>query len=252
MRHIHLDQIGSTNSYLKELINSEGSERMDELTYVTTYRQTSGRGQRGNHWESEPGKNMSLSVFLKPSFGSDCTPFDLNIVTSLALHDVLRELDDGSHIMNVKWPNDILIGHKKIAGILTENEWEGAEWKYAIIGIGLNVLQTKFGDYTPPATSLRLENMVDFCDSYEIWHHSLAEKIIKQIEIRYDTLAYDPYSLRREYIRSLYRFREESVFMTPDGKKIKGQIVGVEPNGLLLIETEHGILKFAFKEVRFV
>lgn len=251
MKHIHLEETNSTNSYLRELIRKD--PKLDAYTYVTTYEQTSGRGQSGNSWEAEPGKNISLSLLLRPEKYQDgYTPFDLNIVSSLSLYDFLAKRLPSKESINVKWPNDILIDGRKIAGILTENEWMGDQWEYAIVGIGLNVFQTQFGAYRPEATSLMLEADIKEPKTYEDWHHSMTKEIVENFQSRFRMLSESPVQVRREYLSYLYRYQEENApFRIPNGRSFEGTIIGVEPNGLLVIKEGDETHHFAFKEVQF-
>lgn len=246
MNHIHLERVDSTNNYLKALI--ENNDALEEWTYVTAYEQTIGRGQRGNSWESEAGKNLSLSLLIRPRVLNEYTPFDLNIVTSLSLIDLLCPKING---LKIKWPNDLLVGNKKIAGILTENEWMGNQWAYSIVGIGLNVYQTKYREYIPQATSLSLETLTQQPLDYPSWHHPLAKELVLLIRQRMDQLYSSPLELRKEYLSHLYRYQESALYATPDGKEFQGMIVGVEPSGILQIKSNECTRRFAFKEVIF-
>lgn len=249
MKHIHLLEVDSTNNYLKKLL--EENEELEEWTYVTAYEQSSGRGQRGNGWESAPGKNLSLSLLLRPKVQNDCTPFDLNIVTSLSLYDLLSSYLHNKQELKVKWPNDILINQCKIAGILTENEWLGNQWAYSIVGIGLNLFQKEFGGYHPKATSLALECDIQEPSDYTSWHHPLAEKLVQLIMQRLKQLYSSPQEIRQEYLTHLYRFQEKATFATPNQELFEGTIIGVEPNGLVNIQVGDNVRRFAFKEVIF-
>ena len=134
MNLIHLPSTRSTNTYLKELLEKDPST--EAYTIVSTDEQTGGRGQKGNTWESKPGQNLTISILLRPDMNAapKARNFDLNIVASLAVRDVLAEHLTRSKV-EVKWPNDILVNHKKVAGILIENEFEGSELTLSLIHI---------------------------------------------------------------------------------------------------------------------
>ena len=141
MKTIWLDTIDSTNS--------EALRRLPELesgTVLAAREQTAGRGQRGNTWFTEPGKNLTFSIVLK--FGEGGLPplrateaFWLNYVISVAVADFLQ-----SHAIwcKVKWPNDVYVGKNKICGILIENALTGNGLAASVIGIGLNINQREF------------------------------------------------------------------------------------------------------------
>lgn len=247
MELIHLPEVASTNSYLRALL-----EQQPELTQYTTvdaYAQVAGRGQRGNSWESEAGQNISCSILLRPLLPEGATTFDLNIAVSLALHDTLSHYL-APELIRIKWPNDIIIsGQRKIAGLLIENEWLGAQLEYSIIGIGLNVRQTTFGDYRPVATSLALEGAA-LAEGYEEWHHTLLHQLVRAIKRRMEQLSQELPLMRQEYHSHLLALGEERSYTLPDGEEFLGTILGVLPNGLLEVDTPTGIRHFHFKEIR--
>ena len=148
---MELPSCRSTNQVASDLLSVK---KPNEGLVVLTRNQTEGRGQRGSHWESEPGKNLTFSTILKPTFLPISRIFDLTIVASLA---IVRSLADfGLESCKIKWPNDIYCRDAKIAGILIENAVRANQIEWAIVGIGLNVNQTKF--LTADATSTKLEN----------------------------------------------------------------------------------------------
>ena len=106
----------STNSLLLDLTRKISQP---EGTIVITKQQSRGRGQHGNSWESEPGKNLTLSLLLKPNFLAVKQQFYLTMAFSLGVCDFLTERSIGN--VKIKWPNDILVNERKVAGILIEN-----------------------------------------------------------------------------------------------------------------------------------
>ena len=129
---IRLPSCHSTNDVASDLL-AEGN--IAEGTVIITDHQTKGKGQRGNSWESEPGKNLTCSLILKPKFLPVQKQFELTVVSSLAIVHTLRDL--GLPNAQVKWPNDIYYGNAKIAGILIENTVRANHLEYAVVGIGL-------------------------------------------------------------------------------------------------------------------
>ena len=140
---MYIARTNSTNTLLKELIANGQWPAND--TFIRAGYQTAGRGQTGNGWESEEGKNLLCSILLPPRKNL----FELNVVTAVA---VQRTLGSG---YTIKWPNDIYWQDKKIAGILIENAIIGNELKYSIAGIGLNVNQTEWQSDAPNPISLK-------------------------------------------------------------------------------------------------
>jgi BirA family biotin operon repressor/biotin-[acetyl-CoA-carboxylase] ligase len=243
---IHLKSVDSTNSYAAELLRQN---KQQEGTLVCSFNQIAGRGQRGNKWLSEPNKNATFSIVLYPSFIQPDKQFLLTKVISLAVADLMTELLNvaaNSHVVKVKWPNDIYVGDKKIAGILIENTLSEGAIKSSIVGIGINVNQTQFdGDFT--ATSLALLTKMEY-DLMQI-----VEKACEYIEARYLQLkAGKKQNIDAAYLNALYQFGENKKYLLADERIIEGQIEGVSTEGKLqiLIEGE-GIKEFALQEIRF-
>ena len=149
MQIIKLNATDSTNTYLKDLL---AETRLADYSVVIAKNQTQGKGQRGEKWLSEKGKNLTVSILkLKPKVALE-RQFLLNTIVSLSLIKTL----EGYNVPNlaVKWPNDILSGHHKIAGILIENIIKSQHIESSVIGVGLNVNQKSFNGL-PKVTSLK-------------------------------------------------------------------------------------------------
>lgn len=256
MRHIHLAEVPSTNTYLRQLISEESN--LEPFTIVTAEDQTTGRGQKGNHWESDAGKNITLSMLIRPKLSPQMTTFDLSIIAALATQKIIVEAIEGSADVKIKWPNDILIGERKIAGILIENEFSGSELENCIIGLGLNIAQEQFGTYRPEATSVALErrrsNLSPLPLDIREWHDLLVKRFVSEIEVMLDQMSTDLEGIRQEYHNHLYRKGIHGChYRTAKGDNFTGTLQKVEPSGLLRItddETQEDYL-FAFKEVQF-
>jgi biotin-(acetyl-CoA carboxylase) ligase len=158
---VALDETASTNQYLSQLCN-QLQESVAELTTVTAEFQTAGKGQRGNTWEAEEGKNLLFSFVLYPSFLEARRQFILSQIVSLAIKE---ELSRWSDEITIKWPNDIYWKDKKICGILIENDLSGHHIRRSIAGIGININQEVFNSDAPnpvhfllhpPARTVRL------------------------------------------------------------------------------------------------
>lgn len=150
---IFLPETDSTNSYAADLLKNVN---LPEGTIIHTANQTRGRGQRGSTWNSDPSSNLTFSILLKPTFLAVKNQFYLYKILALACHDTMTELLNSSQIdIKIKWPNDILINRRKIAGILIENNITGDRINWSVAGIGINVNQLLFpADIR--ATSMRL------------------------------------------------------------------------------------------------
>ena len=145
--HEVLNTVDSTNTYLKSLTKERN---LQEGYLVSTFYQTLGRGQFGNTWDSKKGENMLLSVLLHPQWLSPGYFFYLNMSVCLSVLDTIAYFISGAQ---VKWPNDIWFGKRKLAGILIENQMMHTGIDQSIVGVGLNVNQ-EFDDDSY-ATSLK-------------------------------------------------------------------------------------------------
>ena len=237
---IRIPQTASTNTYLLELTNEK---KLAEGSLVVTDNQTLGRGQSGNSWESEPGANLTFSVILYPATVMASDQFIVSKAISLALFDFISEMvPDG---VSIKWPNDLYVGDKKIAGILLENFIEGAYLTKTIAGIGMNINQERFFSDAPNPVSLRqltgktypLENCL------KILHARIAAC--------YRMITEDAEKINSNYLRHLYRFGKLSRFCA-DGLFFDATITGVNRYGMLEMTDANGECRaFGFKEVRF-
>ncbi|MDE6431375.1 MAG: biotin--[acetyl-CoA-carboxylase] ligase, partial [Duncaniella sp.] len=120
---------------------------------VSARRQTAGRGQRGNSWESAPGKNITMSILLRPEGLHPSRQFVISRAVSLAITGVLRRYMPASAV-RVKWPNDIYVDDRKICGILIENVISSASIRQSVVGIGINVNQRRFLSDAPNPVSM--------------------------------------------------------------------------------------------------
>jgi len=241
MRLIKLDAIDSTNDFLKRL---SGSENVENFTVVTAENQTRGKGQMGNVWNSETGKNLIMSVLVK-NFVSDAgSIFNLNIAFSVAVIESLKSVSIPQ--LSIKWPNDILSGNKKIGGILIESIFKSDAQIQSILGLGLNVNQTNF-ENLPKASSLALVCKVDFDKML------LLDLIAKNLQNKIENWTNSSDFYRLEYERCLFKIGVAMAFQSPDGTPFMGIIMGVSPDGKLLVQLENnGISDFGIKEIQLL
>ncbi|MCU4173771.1 biotin--[acetyl-CoA-carboxylase] ligase [Carboxylicivirga sp. N1Y90] len=239
--YIRYDELPSTNTELKKLIDTKD---VREGTVVICRNQNDGKGQANNSWESEKGKNLTFSLLLRPNFLEPHKQFYVSKIISLAIIDALSEFICG---ITVKWPNDIYIGDKKIAGILIENSIMGAQLDYCIIGIGLNVNQTVFTSDAPNPVSLKSISLTEF-DLDKV-----LDSILKHIQIRYKQLqSEDLDSINSTYFSLLYRNIGKHLFKD-EQETFKASIKGVDEMGLLTLKDTSGQMReYAFKEVQFI
>lgn len=215
-----------------------------EGTVVITDYQTAGRGQKGNSWESERGKNLTFSILLHPNHIPPGKQFILSQLISIAIVGVLKKYD---RHFTIKWPNDIYWKEKKIAGMLIEVDLTGSSLSNAIIGIGININQRHFKSDAPNPVSLTQITGKEHNLS------ELLEKILDSIVDEYNKYTPDnEEEIRQKYMALL--FRNKGVYPYLYGEEIfNASIEGIEPNGQLILKKENGsIHTFAFKEISFV
>jgi len=237
---IKLNSTASTNNYSTELIRTTN---VIEGTIVWALEQTAGRGQRGNIWESEAGKNLTFSLILLPHFISIDQQYYITKITALAVYDFLTD-EHNLKGVSIKWPNDVYVGEKKIAGILIENSISRQNISSSIIGIGLNVNQQDFHVSGAGSLSLLTGKTYDLNDCLtslskyiEKWYLILRSMNFQHI---------DDY-----YIKVLKDYRKFRDFKLAD-KTINAKITGVSLSGKLILETETGKkLECGFKEILF-
>jgi BirA family transcriptional regulator, biotin operon repressor / biotin---[acetyl-CoA-carboxylase] ligase len=240
---IFLPQINSTNSYAIDLLKNVNPV---EGTVVYTADQTAGKGQRGNLWESEPLSNLNASIILKPSVLDIKKSFYLYQIAALACYDCLAELLDSSQIdIKIKWPNDILVNGKKIAGILIENSVQSDAINWSVIGIGINVNQEKFISHTK-ATSLKHFLGNDFPVQ------ELVKILCRKIEKYYLWLKSEKFSLiSQEYLSRLYGLNARLNFEYGN-RVLTLMVTGISDAGLLMLEDEKSnVIQADVKEIKW-
>jgi len=241
MTIIPLESVTSTNSYLKALAQKQV---LEEGTVIITGNQTAGRGQRGNSWESEAGKNIACSILLYPSFLPIQRFFLLSEAISLGVKETLDAYIDG---ITVKWTNDVYYQERKIAGILIENELTGSNYTLSIAGIGLNINQERFLSDAPNPVSLK--QITDRNYDTDI----IIKELVRNILYRYEQLrAGDTENLIRMYHEALYR--KTGFHRYEDSEEIfSARINRVSDDGLLHLVTERNEERsYAFKNIRFL
>lgn len=243
MRIITLHEVDSTNSYLER----EASQ-IDDTVMVTAYSQTSGHGQRGNGWESAPGENLTFSVLYHPESFRAIDQFSISEATALAVADFLALHGVEA---KVKWPNDIYVGDKKICGILIKHSLMGSEISHSILGVGININQTKFVSDAPNPVSIKQLTG----ETYNL--EALTGEIARCLEHRLEMIygEQNRIALHEEFIRNLWRgdgsFHPFSD--TATGEIFEAVIDNIGPDGVLALRHRDSSLRlYSFKEVSFL
>jgi len=238
---INLEETDSTSNYLQALSN-QGD--VPEFTSVIANYQTLGKGQRGNSWSSEKGKNLLFSFILYPVFVEAKKQFYLSKIISLAIKDALSSYCDG---ITIKWPNDIYWKDRKICGTLIENDLQGNKIVKSIAGVGVNINQKVFNELIPnPVSLINITNTTH--NRVEVFN-AIMDKVRHYYALLKDNKEKEIDSL---YHESLYR--KNGYFNYTDVNGIfKARIVEVLPEGFLILEDDNGKKKqYAFKEVQYI
>jgi BirA family transcriptional regulator, biotin operon repressor / biotin---[acetyl-CoA-carboxylase] ligase len=237
---IDLREIDSTNNYAMRLINQGIASH--GLVIKADY-QTSGKGQHGNIWSSEQGKNLLLSVILDTQAFPLEDQFILNACFCNAVATLLMERYEIKDV-RIKWPNDIYVGNRKIAGILMENVLRGSVWQYAIVGIGINVNQDQF-PLLHRATSLNIllekEQAIKQCEQF----------LLKEMNANYKAFRRAPDHIFKEYQQMLVGF-EESISFLKKGEMFSASVVGVTQSGELELLFDGSVKKYRHKEIELI
>jgi BirA family biotin operon repressor/biotin-[acetyl-CoA-carboxylase] ligase len=240
---IKLSEVDSTNNFLKGLVSN--SEPLPEGTVIMADNQFAGRGQQQNSWVAEPGKNLTFSLYFKPTFLNIQQQFLFNMAISNGLAEALTTILGAG--VKIKWPNDIYYNDQKLVGILIENLISGHTYKSSIVGIGINVNQQKFD----PALKNRATSIWQILQK-DVSLMGLLSEICNHIEADYLRLKADRYIyLQKAYLEKLYRFGALHNYRH-NGEIFEGRIVNVKENGAIVLEIGETEKDFLFKEVEFI
>lgn len=242
MQIVKLESVDSTNRYCEAIDLTE----VEDFTCYWALEQTAGIGQRGNHWASAPGENLTFSLVLKPDFLPAVQQFRLTEALSLGVMDFLKGIN-GSDSLDalIKWPNDIYANGGKICGMLVSNRLAGEKIATAICGIGLNTNQRDFPDWVPHPASISL--LTGESNELEPTLKSLLDCIKK----RYDELRAGR-DLEKEYLDNLMNLGIPARYRH-NGRELTATIKGVDPHGRLLLTSEDGEqLCCAMKEIELI
>lgn len=233
-----LPECPSTNTLAAEMSQAG---QAGEGTVIITHHQTLGRGQRGNTWESGKGLNLTFSVILHPVFLKISDQFLLNKAIALGVHDVVKNYAEN---VRVKWPNDIMIGNKKVCGMLIENQLVGEKLSRSIAGIGINVNQKDFSSPTASSVSLYSGKDIDLARMFD--------ELMRALEWRYLELKRGSIdNLNGDYLEAMYGIDEVRRFVIRDSET-DGIIRGVDDHGKLVVEINDAVQSFDLKEIKFV
>ncbi len=235
---IHLSCVDSTNNYAAILLKSGHSK---PGTVILADEQTNGRGQRGSVWQSEPGLNLQFSAIWTPKNLSIQNQRFLNFAVGIALVRYLKKMEISAQI---KWPNDILVEGNKISGILIENNLRGELISTAIIGIGMNVNQLEF------------ENLIAASLKGVLKHNFIIQEVLEGVLFELNKMLKYIHENRFEeletlYFEHLFGYNVQLQFEDMNGL-FRGEIVGVDESGKLLVLSDGEIKTYGLKELKFL
>ncbi|MBC8342649.1 MAG: biotin--[acetyl-CoA-carboxylase] ligase [Bacteroidetes bacterium] len=242
LKLIHIDEINSTNDFARKLIDKEMA---NQSVVISTNYQSNGKGQSDAVWESEKGKNLLISIILRPETIPAEKCFYISMIAALGIANCISDL--GIREVKIKWPNDIYINSKKIAGILIQNDLNQKGISSSIIGIGLNVNQLIFSESIPNPVSLKqlLKKEIDL--------HSLKEQLIEKIWNYYDLLMAAEFEMiKKKYEQQLFRYNRLYTFASDNQIRFKGKIKGIDESGKLIVKIENKWRSFDMKELIYV
>ncbi len=241
MKLIKLDAIDSTNDFLKSL---SSQDELENFTVVTAENQTKGKGQVGGVWKSEAGKNLTMSVLVKNFLFSNEEVFNLSVLVSLAVAEVLKSLNIPD--ICVKWPNDILSYNKKLVGILIENTIKSDGRIVSVVGIGINVNQTDFSEL-PTASSLSVISGRIFNKE------ELAILIVEKMKEKIQLWKTSSVTFLGDYFNFLFKKGIPTAFRDNKNQDFMGIIQGVSPIGKLQVLLEDdSVAEYEIKEVKML
>lgn len=249
---MYIKQTYSTSTLLRE----QYSDALPHFYTIRTDYQTAGRGQAGNSWESEAGKNLLFSTLLRYEGIHAASQWRLSMLVAVALWDTLANYLPKERLA-IKWPNDIYFGDKKLVGILIENNLSGQYVGYSIVGIGVNVNQIEWLSNAPNPISMKEITGEDY-DVEKLmngWMNSMKSWELRSTE-----------EIKKAYLQHLYRrdgwhmYVEREVSTAPTAIAQQGvegaflaHFIGITEQGELMLSTENNEEKiYHFKQIRFV
>ncbi|HEX3036075.1 MAG TPA: biotin--[acetyl-CoA-carboxylase] ligase [Thermodesulfobacteriota bacterium] len=226
------EEVGSTNEVAFELARNGASEG----TIVITDSQTKGKGRLSRKWISPPGMNLYISAVFRPPLVSKDAPF-LTLVASIAVAEAVK--NRGADAI-IKWPNDVLVNGKKVAGVLTQMQHKGDRVDFVIVGVGINInmtremLEQEMGEVAQIATSLR-EVL-----GHEVDRVSFSADLINELDMWYTKFLKDGKpSIIKEWTERWGAINRR-VQVKYNGKQVEGIAIGIDGNGYLLVKKDDG------------
>jgi len=236
----YLEETDSTNLFLMQntkTLNNNG-------TVVLAENQTKGRGRKDRSWSSAKGLNLTFSILISDSEILKIYPGIINLACSLSVAVSIENIFQLN--TNLKWPNDVLINNKKVAGILLESSSKGKNINRIVAGIGINVNQVTFpADFKIPATSVKNE----FKSNVEI--ESLLAEILNTFEELLESASKNPGYILKEW-RLKCNMIGDKITISENDKLKSGIFDDIDENGFLILKTKNGLEKIISGDVSIV
>lgn len=235
------DVLDSTNLYAHEHLAT-----LPEGSVIQALHQTAGRGQRGSVWTAPPGDNLLVSIVLKPTQLPVSQLWGLSQVAALAVWHTAADFL-GPQGISIKWPNDVLVEDRKLAGLLIETQIAGSRIGNAIVGIGLNVNQTVWPEgLARAATSLAKEKG----ENMDL--DAVRSALLRNLGTYYERLRLGHTQwLADTFHRVLFRRDQPTLFTGAQGNSFTGTPLGTTPDGQLRVMQDGTEKLYAFKEIHF-
>jgi BirA family biotin operon repressor/biotin-[acetyl-CoA-carboxylase] ligase len=236
---IYCDEIESTNT---ELLSGKQQYKKTGTVFLAE-KQLAGKGRKERVWLSAKGLNLTFSILLTKETFADINPNHINLAASIAVAEAIENLYQLK--TELKWPNDVLIDKKKVAGILVETSIKGSNIERVVIGMGINLNQIAFqGDFNFPPTSLKLQLGVD------INRENILAEVLNNIEDLLIELEKTPKNIINDW-RSKCEMIGDKITITENDKVKTGIFHDIDENGYLLLKKNDTIEKIHFGDVSF-
>lgn len=228
----HFPTLGSTNDYLKQLADAP------EFTCVIADEQTAGRGRRTRTWVSTPGEGLYLSVLLRPPVSANIAL--LSLLAAVAVAETLAQYNVAE--LDIKWPNDVLLGERKVCGILIEGASSGAQALRVIVGIGVNLNHESFPpEISATATSLALQ-LGQPVDAAEF-----RDRLLARLADWYSRWPHDEGRAVLERWQQLSSYAQgQTVAINLDDEQVTGTTAGLTKDGAMRLQLLDGTLRTLF------
>ena len=249
---IEMDELASTNDYAKKYASGLVADA-GRITVITARHQTKGRGQMGNTWESEDGKNLLFSILCHPLYIRANAQYVLSAAIALSTCAAIKEMMGEAYAdhIRIKWPNDIYYKDKKMAGILIENDLMGSTIRNSIIGVGIDVNQTIFVSDAPNPISMADIGGREYNCSYLL--NSIIDRFATMLESLQNNTEESAGHIFEEYMNTLFR-NDGNPYRFKDAiGEFDARITDVDRTGRITLTDVAGThRRYEFKEVSFI